>query len=68
MGCFKHFKANRDMSRFNMNVQIMKVMKRVVQGLIRQTVVIDEIWFVILLGCDTTKAMFIPSRYRNTWP
>ena len=51
-----------------MNVQIMKVMKRVLQGLIRQRVVIDEMWFVILLGCDTTKAMFIPSRYRNTWP
>ena len=39
--------------------QVMKVLERVVEGLIRQRVEIDEMQFGFMSGCGTTDAIFI---------
>ena len=57
--------------------QVMKVLERVVEGLIRQRVEIDEMQCGFMSGRGTTDAIFIVRRYRrsswlptsrSTWP
>ena len=46
--------------------QVMKVLKRVVEGLIRQRIEIDEMQCGFMSGCGTTDAIFLYVSYRRS--